>query len=178
MELDLNSHNTMDLTAINSTMDAAFSAALANPQKAAPAQVGDDPNQTVQTDTYVAPTGSGFRVVGRLKVGGYTAICVRNHGPDTKSERDWPSEGIEATAAAHVQRCIAGAETHIARSFSTLILMDGLKRIMAAIAAGTLASIPKTVAVATWVETVKQTALAGSNRFPPAPFTVAEVLAE
>ena len=168
----------MDLTPINSAMDAAFSAALANPQKVVATPVNGDPNQTVQTETYVAPTGSGFRVVGRIKVGNFMAIKVRNHGPDTKSERDWPAEGIEAAAAAHVQRCIAGAEAHIARSFSTLILMDGLKRIMAATATNTLASIPKTGAVATWVETVKQTALAGSNRFPPAPFTVAEVLGE
>ena len=168
----------MNLTAINSAIDAAFTAALANPQKVAATPVGSDPNQTVQTVTYVAPTGSGFRIIGRVKVGGYTAICVRNHGPDTKSERDWPSEGIEAAAAAHVQRCIAGAEATIGKAFSALVLLDGFKRIVSATATNTLVSIPKTVAVATWVETVKQTALAGSNRFPPAPFTVAEVLSE
>ena len=70
------------------------------------------------------------------------------------------------------------AEAYINQYFSAFILLDGFKRMSIAQAAGTLASIPKTVAVATWVETVKQTALAGSTVFPPAPFTAVEVLAE
>ena len=39
-------------------------------------------------------------------------------------------------------------------------------------------SIPKTVAVAEWVETVKQIALASSTVFPIAPYSVADVLGE
>ncbi len=89
-----------------------------------------------------------------------------------------PTQEEMAALFAPVVNLIALAEAHIAKSFSTLILMDGLKRIMSATATDTLATIPKTIAVATWVETVKQTAIAGSSAFPEAPFTVAEVLAE
>jgi hypothetical protein len=73
---------------------------------------------------------------------------------------------------------IKTAEAHIGAGFSAFLLMDGLKRIGEHKEAGTLASIPKTIAVATWVETVKQTALAGSINFPPAPHTFEEVVAE
>ena len=73
---------------------------------------------------------------------------------------------------------IAIAEAHIGAAYSPFILMDGLKRIMSASTTNTLETIPKTIAVATWVETVKQTALAGSTAFPSAPYTVAEILSE
>jgi hypothetical protein len=87
----------MNLEPINSAMQAAYDAALVNPVKQAPAPVGDDPTQTVQTVVYEAPTGSGFRIVGRIKVDNYTALRVTNHGPDTKSARDWPAD-IEGEA--------------------------------------------------------------------------------
>ena len=74
---------------------------------------------------------------------------------------------------------VALAEAHIAKSFSPLIVIDGVSRIFKATAAGTIESIPKTVAVATWVEMVKQIALSGSSDFPEAPaITVQEVLSE
>ena len=70
------------------------------------------------------------------------------------------------------------AQAKITNAFPVLVLLDGQSKIFQHTLAGTLASIPKTIAVATWVETVKQTALAGSTAFPAAPFTVSEVLAE
>ncbi len=73
---------------------------------------------------------------------------------------------------------IKAAEAHIGAAFTSFLLMDGLKRIGEHKEAGTLAVIPKTIAVATWVEAVKQTALAGSVSFPPAPHTFEEVLSE
>jgi len=168
----------MDLSAINSEMQAAYDAALVNPIKQAATQVGEDPNQTVQTVTYVAPTGAGFRVIGRIKVGGFTATKVLNHGPDTASERDWPAEGIEAAVSAFNAKCIKAAETHISKFFTAFGLMEGLKKLMTAQATNSLASIPKTVAVATWVETVKGMALAGQLNFPPSPYPFEEIIAE
>jgi hypothetical protein len=91
----------MNLTSINAAIDAAYSAALAHPQKVAPATVGDDANQTVQTVVYEAPIGSGFRVVGKINVGGATILRVRNSGPDTGSERAWPAD-IEAEVARQI----------------------------------------------------------------------------
>jgi len=91
------------------------------------------------------------------------------------------AEQIEAEVANPTipqAECVRLAEDHIAASFSSFILMDGLKRIGEHKEADTLNLIPKTIAIATWVETVKQTALAGSTDFPPAPHAVVEVLAE
>ena len=169
----------MNLTAINSAMQAAYDAALVNPLKQAPTQVGDDPNQTVQVVIYQAPTGSGFRVIGRIKVGGYVATKVLNHGPDTGSARDWPVEGIEAAAAAHVSRCVQAGEALVERSgFSAARLVTLMDLLMTTKEANALGSRPKLVALYTGLQTVKQTALAGSITFPPAPHTFEEVVSE
>jgi len=77
-----------------------------------------------------------------------------------------------------VAQCIAAAEAHITKAFGPLIVSDGLERIFKAQLEGTLASIPKTVAVATWIKTVKAIAISGSTAFPPAPHTAEEVLSE
>ncbi len=96
----------MDLTPINSAIDAAFAAAHANPQKQAPTPVAGNLDQTVAVVTYVAPTGSGFRVVATLNIGGCRITRVKNHGPDTASERAWPAD-IEAHVAAEVAKAKA-----------------------------------------------------------------------
>jgi len=83
-----------------------------------------------------------------------------------------------APADKTVAQCIAAAEAHITKAFGPLIVSDGLERIFKAQLEGTLASIPKTVAVAGWIKTVKALALAGGTEFPAAPHTVVEVLAE
>ncbi len=160
-------------------MQAAYDAALVNPVKQSPSQVGDDPNQTVQTDVYQAPTGSGFRVVGRIKVGNFSAIRVRNHGPDTASERDWPVEGIEAAVAAFIERSIKAGEAAVERAgFTASRLVTCMDLLLQTKEANALASKPKLVALYTWLQTVKGMAIAGSVSFPPAPHTFEEVVSE
>ena len=169
----------MNLETINSAMQAAYDAALVNPVKQAPAQVGDDPNQTVQTVVYVAPNGTGFRIVGRIKVGGFVATKVMNFGPDTGSVRDWPAEGIEAAAAAHVSKCVQAGEALVERSgFSAARLVTLMDLLMTTKEANALGSRPKLVALYAWLQTVKATALAGSVQFSAAPFTFEEVVSE
>jgi len=70
------------------------------------------------------------------------------------------------------------AQAAIVKAYPVLVLLDGQSKIFQHTAAGTLASIPKTSAAATWVQTVKSMAIAGQTNFPSAPNTVAEVLAE
>ena len=70
------------------------------------------------------------------------------------------------------------AEAHIATYFTSFGLLEGLKKLLTAQATGNLAAIPKTVAIAAWVEEVKALALAGQTNFPPAPYTFEEVVAE
>jgi hypothetical protein len=113
----------MDLTAINTAIDTAFTAALSNAQKQSAQPVGNNHNQTVAVVTYDAPTGSGFRVVGIINIDGCKIIRVRNHGPDTTSEREWPdniwahvaskTKKAKADKAAHLYRCGRNASLKI-----------------------------------------------------------------
>lgn len=159
----------MDTTAINSAMAAAFSAGVKQP----PTPVGGDSNKTVQVVTYQAPNGSGFQVIGRIKVGGYVATRVLNSGPDAASERDWPAD-IEDEAQKYALACVEKAKAFISRFISPLAISDGQQKM----ATRDLSTLPKTVAVATWLQTVKSLALAGQVIFPNPPFTEIEVLAE
>ncbi len=169
----------MDLTLLNAAIDAAFAAALTNPQRVTPQVIAE--NVTLQTDTYVAPTGSGFRVVCRIKVpeANFTVTRVRNHGPDTASERDWPAEGIEAAAQAHVAKCLSqGAAYVTAKGFDADKKVILLNKLLSVKEAEALAAHPKLVALYTWFETVQGMAIAGQTMFPPAPHTFEEVIAE
>jgi hypothetical protein len=170
----------MELTVINSAIDAAYADALANGgQRVMPQDIA--PNVTLQTDTYVAPTGSGFRVVCRVTVPevNFTATRVRNHGPDTASEREWPIEGIEAAAKAHVARCIeAGAAHVISAGFDADKKVILLNKLLKAKETSTVADYPKLVALYGWMETVQQMAISGNAFFPKAPCAFDEVIAE
>lgn len=85
----------MDITAINSSIDAAYADALANGGQRVRSQV-IAPNVTIRTDSYVSMSGSGFRVVCFIKrEDGAFIMRVKNHGPDIKSEKQWPAEGVE-----------------------------------------------------------------------------------
>lgn len=86
----------MDITAINSAIDSAYADALANGgQRVRPQVIA--PNVTIQTDSYASMNGSGFRVLCFIKrADGAFVLRVKNYGPDTQSEREWPQEGIEA----------------------------------------------------------------------------------
>lgn len=169
----------MDLTSLNQAIDAAFAVALANPQRIAPQTVA--PNVTLQTDTYVSPKGGGFRVVCRIIVpeANFSVSRVKNHGPDTQSEQDWPSEGIEAAAQAHVARCIAAGENHVTQAgFNAdrkVILLNKLLKVKEANA---LAEHPKLAALYGWMESVQSKAVAGLLNFAKPPHTFEEVIAE
>lgn len=169
----------MNLAPLNAAIDAAYATALANPQRVLPQTIAE--NVTLQTDTYVAPTGPGFRVVCRVKVpeANFTATRVRNHGPDTASERDWPAEGIEAAAQAHVARCIAQGAAFVTRKgFDADRKVILLNKLLAVKEADALATHPKLVALYTWFETVQGMAIAGQTMFPQPPHTFEEVIAE
>jgi hypothetical protein len=85
----------MDITAINSAIDTAYNAAIANGgQRVMPQTIA--PNVTIQTDSYTSISGSGFRVVCIIKrEDGAFVRRVKNYGPDIKSEKQWPAEGVE-----------------------------------------------------------------------------------
>ena len=85
----------MNLASLNAAIDAAYTSAIANSQRVLPQTIA--PNVTLQTDTYIAPTGNGFRIVCIIKrEDGAFIMRVKNYGPDINSEKEWPPEGIEA----------------------------------------------------------------------------------
>lgn len=142
-----------------------------------------------ETGTLVTKFGQRCEVVEAIKTdkGGFTLTFTNGFNPrvHVKDAEDLAAaitafdlKPYVAPAAPTIPECIAAAEKHISASFGPLIVSDGLKKIFERTAAGTLATCPKTIAVATWVETVKGMALAGSTDFPPAPATTQEVLSE
>lgn len=85
----------MDLTTINLAINTAYNAAIANGGLGAAPQV-IAPNVTLHTEPYVSTEGSGFRIVCIVKrEDGAIVVRVKNYGPDTNSEIEWPQEGIE-----------------------------------------------------------------------------------
>lgn len=170
----------MDLTAINSAIEAAYADALANGgQRVMPQTIA--PNVTLQTDTYVAPDGLGFRVVATIFVpeANFRVSRVKNHGPDTASEQDWPAEGIEAAAQSHVARCIQAGADFVNRSgFDADRKVILLNKLLKAKEDNTVASFPKLTALYAWMEAVQGMAVAGRTFFPKTPHTFQEVVAE
>jgi hypothetical protein len=85
---------------------------------------------------------------------------------------------LERLGELDVPERIKLAERHIGKHFTPFGLMEGLKKLTQAQLADNLEAIPKTVAVAAWVETVKQLALAGNLNFPEPPHTFDEIVEE
>lgn len=170
----------MDLTAINSAIEAAYADALDNGgQRVMPQTIA--PNVTLQTDTYVAPDGEGFRVVATIFVpeANFRVSRIKNHGPDTASEQDWPSEGIEVAAQAHIARCIQSGADFVNRSgFDADKKVILLNKLLKAKEDGTVADFPKLTALYGWMETVQSMAVAGQTFFPKAPHSFEEVIKE
>jgi hypothetical protein len=170
----------MDLTAINQAVDAAYDAALSNDgQRIMPQTIA--PNVTLRTDTYVAPSGSGFRVVCTINIPevNFTVSRVRNHGPDTTSEKTWPSGGIEAAAQAHVARCIQAGADFVNRSgFDADRKVILLNKILKAKEDSAVANFPKLTALYAWMETVQAMAVSGQTFFPKAPHSFEDVIKE
>lgn len=169
----------MNLTPLNQAIDEAFNAALASPERVAEHEIAA--NVTLRTETYIAPEGEGFRVVCCVKIPeiNFSVSRVRNHGPDIQSEIEWPEEGVEAAAEAHVASCISsGANFVLQAGFDAdrkVILLNKLLKVKENF---NLANYPKLIAVYEWMEQVQTMAVAGNNFFPSAPFTFEEVIRE
>jgi hypothetical protein len=167
----------MDLTPLDQAVEAAYNTALADPQHVPEQTIA--PGVTLQTDVYASPAGNGFRVICKVNIpeAGYIAARVRNHGPDTASEQAWPAEGIEAGAKRHAQKHLLAVEKHVTKYFSSLALIEAHRKITTNALAGTLANIPKTLAVAGWIDSLKDPA-AGILAFTAPPYAFEEIVLE
>jgi mRNA-degrading endonuclease HigB of HigAB toxin-antitoxin module len=168
----------MNLEPINAAIDAAYQAALTNPQNVASQTIAE--NVFLRTHTYVTDKGNGFRVVCDIRVpsANFTVTRVRGHGP-YPGNRDWPTEGIEVAAQNHIKRCVTAGEAHVARlGFTPTRLTSLLRKFIEAQQADTLASKPKLVALYQWTSAVESAAISGKCIFPDAPFTFEEAMTE
>lgn len=169
----------MDLTLINEQIEAAYAAATENPVRVMPYEIA--PNVTLQTDTYVAPVGTGFRVVCRITIPevNYTVSRVKNYGSDTASECGWPEEGIEAAARAHVVKCIylgkKWVEKHGFDADAKVILFNKLLKVKES---GTVQNYPKLTTLYGWMEAVTTMAISGRTNFMPPEYSFEDALME
>lgn len=74
---------------IDAAIDAAYTEALANPQRKASEPINGDPAATIRVDVYRSINGCGFRVVGQVAIGDIVLKKVRQHGPDAAGEHGW-----------------------------------------------------------------------------------------
>ena len=91
--------------------------------------------------------------------------------------KGWVVTEPPATPEPPAPNFIALGEAHVEQAgFSAARLVTLFDALLQAKESGTVEQRPKLVAVYTWMQTVKQTALAGSDQFPAAPFTFEEAL--
>ena len=86
--------NTLTLTQINAAVDAAFTAALANPptQRVAPVAIAD--NATLRTDIYTGPKGSGFVVAAVVDLKYLKLTIAKQNGPETWRNQPLAAEDV------------------------------------------------------------------------------------
>ena len=89
--------NILTPAQISTIVDEEFASTVALPKaiRVAPRPLGE--NSAIRTDVYVGPKGSGFVVVGTMKIGTMTFARSRQQGPETTRERDWDKPGILKT---------------------------------------------------------------------------------
>jgi hypothetical protein len=129
-------------------------------------EITDEQVATVQAGKKSEPAVRYFLIEGKLKT------------MAEKQEIAQAARLAERAASMTQAEKIKAAEAHIEKYFTAFGLMEGLKKLLTAQATDKLDAIPKTLAVAAWVETVKGMALAGQLNFPPAPHTFEEVVTE
>jgi len=83
-----------------------------------------------------------------------------------------------ATTMTPEQKIQAGEQHVAAAGFSAARLVTLMDLLLQTKESNALASKPKLVALYTWLQTIKQMAIAGQVNFPPAPHTFEEVVSE
>ena len=140
-------------------------------------QITDEQATTVQAGRTSDPRVLYFLINGELKTLQQKTEAERSVRQAERETARVAALAAKAAAMSQADR-IKAAEAHIARHFTAFGLMEGLKKLMTAQMSGNLAAVPKTVAVATWVETVKAMAMAGQLDLPEPPHTFDEIVAE
>jgi hypothetical protein len=123
-------------------------------------------------------TDNGSEIVEWIPVGPGCGLSISDCLAKAKAAGlTWDESKLPVEEPTQAER-IKLAEAHIARHFTAFGLMEGLKKLMTAQMSGNLAAVPKTLAVATWVETVKAMAMAGQLDLPEPPHTFDEIVVE
>lgn len=176
----------MNTSTIDTAIEQAYNAALNNPNLfnyeetknlffQPPTPLEGDANKTVEVHVYRHVSGQkGFRVVGRIKSGLCVVTRIKNYGPDTESEKPWPSD-IDAAIDEFNKQRLQIAQQYINQYFDAFTLVELSKKL----AAGSFQQYPKIAATLEWMDQVKLLVLNQQNpTFPAPPYSAAEVLAE
>lgn len=115
-----------------------------------------------------------------------TYLTYADQPPRTETDADvianlvrkgWVVTEPPTPPAAPAPNYIALGEAHVEQAgFSAARLVTLFDALLQTKEAGQVEQRPKLVAVYTWMQTVKQTALAGSDQFPAAPYSFEEAL--
>lgn len=169
----------MNIEQINQLIEEAYQSALNNPQRVLPYNISD--NVTLQTDLYSSDEGNGFKIVCVINFPNinYSVYKVRNYGPDTTSEIDWPSEGIEQSAKNHVAKCIhLGSLFVLEKGFDADKKVILLNKLLNLKEQNLLESKPKLTALYQWFNSIEQEAISGKQFFSEPPYSFEEVISE
>jgi len=169
----------MNIEQLNQIIETLYQQTLQNPQRVEPYNITD--NITLQVDTYSSPNGDGFYVICTVNTPNlnYKVTRIRNYGPNSKNEKDWPEEGIQKSIQNYISNCILKASVFINKhgfdADKKVILLNRLLNIKEQ---GLLATKPKLVSLYEWFNTIEQKALSGELVFTTPPYTFEEVISE
>jgi hypothetical protein len=169
----------MNLTELNIAIENAYQNALINLERVLPYSIAE--NVTLQTDIYSSPAGNGFRIKCIVDFPGinFSVARVRNHGPDTASELEWPEIELAQVAKNHIVKCIAMGEEFVnSYGFNADKKIILLNKLLQAKEQNTLDQKPKLSSLYQWFNQIEQGAITGNTIFSPPPYTFEEVLTE
>lgn len=169
----------MNIEQLNQAIETLYQQTLQNPQRVDPYNITD--NITLQVDTYSSPNGDGFYVICKVNTPNinYTVSRIRNYGPNSKNEKNWPEEGIEQSIKNYISNRILKASVFVNKhgfdADKKVILLNRLLNIKEQ---GLLTTKPKLVSLYEWFNNIEQLAISGEMVLPNPPYTFEEVLAE
>ena len=129
-------------------------------------QISNEKAATVEAGRTATPPVRYFLIDGQLKT------------MEEQREIQRAARLLEREAAMTPADKIKLAEAHVLKHFTPLGVSALQDKLLTAKEAGTLETMPKLIAVYTWLKTVQGMAVAGQIAFPEPPYTFDEVLAE
>lgn len=141
-------------------------------------QISNAKASTVEAGRTSDPKVFYFLIDGELKTMQEKIELERATRKSEMEAKRAEAEAVRLATMTPLDKIKAGENFVAASGFSASRLVTLLDLMLTAKEAGTLESKPKLVALYTWLQTIKATALAGSITFPSIPYSFEEVVSE